>query len=36
MNLVRGAGILTILGFGTFIVMSLRRERRLARAEART
>jgi len=36
MNLVRGAGILTLLGFGTFIAMSLRRERRAARAEART
>ncbi|MDQ3171048.1 MAG: SCO family protein, partial [Acidobacteriota bacterium] len=30
MNLVRGAGVLTLLGFGTFIVMSLRRERRAA------
>ncbi len=36
MNLVRGAGVLTLLGFGTFIVMSLRRERRAARAEARS
>jgi protein SCO1 len=36
MNLIRGAGILTLLGFGTFIVVSLRRERRAARAEART
>ena len=36
MNLVRGAGVLTILGFGMFIVMSLRRERRAARAEARS
>ncbi len=34
MNLVRGAGVLTLLGFGTFIVVSLRRERRAARAEA--
>jgi protein SCO1/2 len=31
MNLVRGAGILTLLGFGTFIAVSLRRERRAAR-----
>ena len=30
MNVLRGAGILTVLGFGTFIVMSLRRERRAA------
>jgi protein SCO1/2 len=30
MNLVRGAGILTLLGFGTFIAVSLRRERRAA------
>lgn len=36
MNALRGAGILTILGFGTFIVVSLRRERRTARAEARS
>jgi protein SCO1/2 len=36
MNLVRGAGVLTLLGFGTFIVVSLRRERRAAGAEART
>ncbi len=36
MNLVRGAGVLTLLGFGTFIVMSLRRERRAARAGARS
>lgn len=36
MNVIRGAGVLTILGFGTFIVMSLRRERRMARAGART
>ena len=36
MNLVRGAGVLTILGFGMFIAMSLRRERRAARAEARS
>jgi hypothetical protein len=36
MNLVRGAGVLTILGFGMFIVLSLRRERRAARAEARS
>jgi protein SCO1 len=36
MNLVRGAGILTLLGFGTFIALSLKRERRAARAEART
>jgi protein SCO1 len=36
MNLLRGAGILTILGFGTFIAVSLRRERRAARAAART
>jgi protein SCO1 len=36
MNLLRAAGILTILGFGTFIVVSLRRERRAARAQART
>ena len=36
MNLVRGAGILTLLGFGTFIAVSLRRERRAAGAEART
>ena len=36
MNIIRGAGILTILGFGTFIVMSLRRERRVARAAARS
>ena len=36
MNLLRGAGVLLILGVGTFIVVSLRRERRMARAEART
>ena len=36
MNIIRGAGILTILGFGTFIVVSLRRERRVARAAARS
>ena len=36
MNLVRGAGVLTLLGFGTFIVVSLRRERRAARAEAKS
>lgn len=36
MNVIRGAGILTLLGFGTFIVVSLRRERRMARAEARS
>lgn len=36
MNIIRGAGILTILGFGTFIVVSLRRERRVARAGARS
>ena len=36
MNVLRGAGILTVLGFGTFIVMSLRRERRAARAGARS
>lgn len=36
MNVIRAAGVLTILGFGTFIVMSLRRERRMARAGART
>lgn len=36
MNLLRGAGILTLLGFGTFIVASLRRERRAARAEAKS
>ena len=36
MNLLRGAGILTLLGFGAFIAMSLRRERRMTRAEART
>jgi len=36
MNLVRGAGILTLLGFGTFIALSLRRERRMARAEAKS
>ena len=36
MNLLRAAGILTLLGFGTFIGVSLRRERRAARAEARS
>ena len=36
MNLVRGAGVLTLLGFGTFIALSLKRERRASRAEART
>ena len=36
MNLLRGAGVMLILGLGTFIVVSLRRERRLARAEARS
>ena len=36
MNVLRGAGILTILGVVGFIVVSLRRERRMARAEART
>jgi protein SCO1/2 len=36
MSLVRGAGVLTLLGFGTFIVVSLRRERRAARAEAKS
>lgn len=34
MTLVRGAGVLTLLGFGMFIAVSLRRERRAARAEA--
>lgn len=36
MNVIRVAGILTLLGFGTFIVGSLRRERRMARAEAKS
>jgi protein SCO1/2 len=36
MSLLRAAGVLTMLGFGTFIVVSLRRERRAARAEGRT
>jgi hypothetical protein len=36
MNLLRGAGVLLILGLGTFIVVSLKRERRMARAGART
>ena len=30
MNIVRLAGVLTVLGLGTFILMSLRRERRQA------
>jgi len=36
MNVIRVAGILTLVGFGTFIVVSLRRDRRMARAGARS
>jgi hypothetical protein len=36
MNMVRLAGLLTVGGLGTFIVMTLRRERRQGRAVAPT
>ena len=32
MNLIRLAGVLTVVGLGTFIVVSLRRERRVVEA----